>query len=550
MRKVLSLIAVVLCGLPAMAGDDGEVRRHSVADSQLQSMGITAPSALVDETSACAVYGVPTGGFVVVNKQAGGEELVLGYSSSVYTPGQMPCGFNWWLNAVNEVQQHGAVKRDSSRKYTPVLNLLSTQWGQDAPYNNKCPAINGQRPPSGCVATAMAQVMNYYRWPEQGQGTGGYYVNDQYTPAEVNGTYDWDRMPTGKGKSVMTENIKKAVSTLLFDCGKAVKMQYDIEGSGAFQFDQALALARNFQYDSLSLQYCDRALYPDADVWMDMISAELQAGRPILYSGMDAKADGGHSFILSGIDENGKVYVNWGWDGYGDGYYAVDLLDANNGEFEFSKDQEMNIGIKPMDLSGPDGVYRSKWAVYYSAEPSLTADRQQLRLPYYYVYNAHFLPFVGDVGLYLQSTDGQGYAQLCLLEEMTTEELNYGDGYTNLVAKGDHYTYTPLIISFDQLPEGCYQVWWGSKAVQDTEVQQMLDEDTGAPFTPFYIAKNDDGTLSYSTQEITTTAIRTVTSDSDGASARYYRLDGRPAGAAHRGLTIVRQGSTLRKVIR
>ena len=78
----------------------------------------------------------------------------------------------------------------------------------------------------------------------------------------------------------------------------------------------------------------------------------------------------------------------------------------------------------------------------------------------------------------------------------------------------------------------------------------MLDVDTGAPFTPFYIEQNDDGTLSYSTQEITTTAIRTVTSDSDGASARYYRLDGRPAGAAHRGLTIVRQGSTLRKVIR
>ena len=542
MRRLFFLTLTVVSWLSAAAIDRTAAAMQRIADRQLNAMGIAETSALLDETPACAIYGSSAGGFVVVNRNADGRQ-VLGYSTSVYTPGHMPCGFDWWLNAVSEAQQHGSLKRASSRKYNPVDNFLKTRWGQDAPYNEKCPKLSGKRPPAGCIATAMAQVMRYYEWPAQGQGMGGYYLNNHFVDEAVDGTYSWDKMLNVPYSAGTKKDIRAAVSTLLYDCGKAVKMQYDLDGSGAYQFDQALALARHFQYDSLSLQYCERYLY-DTDQWMDLIDGEIQAGRPILYSADDANGSGGHAFVFSGIDADGNVWVNWGWTGSGDGYYAVDLLDVS--PYRFANGQEMNIGIKPMASTGPDGVYRSKWAVYLSAAPAVTPDHRHLTIPYYYIYNAHFLPFTGSVGLYIRSTDGQGYGQLKLVKEMATQELAYGEGYTNI---NDDNTYEPVELSFDELPIGCYQVCWASKAVQETDVQAMLDENSAQLSAPFFMAKNDNGTLSCSDQEITT-AVRAVATQTADAASRYYRPDGRPATAAGRGLTIIRQGSTVRKIVR
>lgn len=551
-RGFYVILATLVCLSASAVDNDQQLRR--LADRQLSAMGITAPSELMAEREACAVYGVSTGGFVVLSKQAG-EDQVLGYSASTFDAGHMPCGFQWWLKAVDEALQQGATVR-RAKKYNRVENFLKTTWHQDTPFNDKCPTYKDSKTrqeehmPAGCIATSMAQVMRYYEWPAQGQGMGGYYVNDNYVEAAVDGVYDWSNMPNVPYSAGTKKSIKEAVSTLLFDCGKAVKMEYDPDGSGALTVDQALALARNFQYDSLALQYCDRAFY-SSDQWMEMIDNEIQNRRPILYGGFDKKGDGGHSFVFCGIDEDGMVYVNWGWggNGAGDGFYAVDLLDVK--PYQFSEGQEMNIGIKPMSPSGSSGTYHSKWSAYYFTDPTATKTPSgwKMRIDYYYLYNAHFLPFLGDVGLYIQSTDGKDYSQLKLLETMSTDQMEYGWAYTN-IDFDNNGTYKAVDISFDELPEGCYKVTLASKDSRESECQPMLADDTGTYKEPFYMAMAEDGTLTIAKEEIKEipSSIRTQTFDETSAPV-YYRIDGTKTSTPQRGITIVRQGSQVRKMI-
>lgn len=538
MRQLLILfltgIAVAVSG-----ADQRDERQLQTAVRQLQQMGISDRPVMMAETETYAVYGAQTGGFVVVGRQDDGQ--VLGYSSTVYDAGHMPCGLRWWLGAVDEALQQGATTR-RAKKYSPVDNFLKTTWGQGTPYNDQCPRIKKQRPPAGCIATALAQVLRYYEWPAQGQGKGGYYIGDNYVEANVDGVYDWANMPYVSYGATTKSAIKKAVATLVYDCGKATRMAYDLEGSGAIAPDQALALARNFQYDSLALQYCDRVFY-SSDQWMEMINAEIQARRPILYAANDKSDAGGHAFVFSGIDEDGKVWVNWGWDGDGDGFYAVDLLDVSG--YKFSEEQKMNIGIQPMSAEGPTGSYQSKWAVYYFTNPTVV-DKQQLRVSYYYVYNAHFLPFTGDVGLMVESTDGQGYAKLKLLEEMAPEALEYGWGYTNLT--DDDSSIEPLVISFDELPTGCYKLTWVSKDVREEVYQVMLNEDSGKLQQPFYLEKAADGTLTLADEEITSDIRQPRTTHDE--QPVYYRLDGTRSSKPLRGISIIRQGTQVHKVIR
>lgn len=545
MRKLLAVMLLAGAALASYGADVQEQRRQRTAARQLQQMGITSDPAKLAESEGYVVYGAAAGGFVVLNKYGDGTQ-VLGYSPSAYVPDKMPCGLQWWLRHVDQALQHGAAAR-RARKYSQVDNFLKTRWDQGTPYNDRCPIIDKSHAPAGCIATALAQVLRYYEWPAQGQGMGGYTVNDNYVEEAVNGVYNWTNMPYVTYGAATKQAIKTAVATLVYDCGKASRMSYTAEGSGAFTNDQALALARNFQYDSLALQYCERVFY-SSEQWMSMIDAELQARRPILYAATDAEGQGAHAFVLSGIDKSGMVYVNWGWGGAGDGFYEVDLLDVPG--YKFSQGQEMNIGIQPMPESGPTGTYHSRWSVYYFAKPAVSSRQRKLTIPYYFVYNAHFLPFTGQVGLFVESTDGKGYAQLKLLEQMSPGAIEYGKGYTNLHAdEQDNYDYDPIEVDFDELPAGAYKLTWVSKDHRESAPQSMLCEDTDwLKQSTFYLSKANNGTLTVSNEEIAS-GLR-LPSVSESLPLQYYRLDGTAAAAPRRGITIVRQGSSVRKVIR
>ncbi len=561
MKRTALLLAVALL---TIAKANAQVKESShenllarTASAQLSKMGISAQPRLLARNDGYAVYGATEGGFVVMSDDKT-DPQVLGYSTSAWKPDRQPCGFRWWLEAVGKSMSAGndataGTSRPwkASGGFIAVPNFLKTKWGQGTPYNDKCPYDGTTKAPTGCIATAMAQVMRYYEWPAQGQGMGMYTVGDNRTPVveEVSSVYNWSGLPNVAYNANTKASIKNIVASLMYDCGIASKMNYAADGSGAYDWDQALALARNFQYDSLSLRRCERSLYSD-DEWIDLIATEMEAKRPILFSG-SSEASGGHAFVFCGMDSDGRVYVNWGWNGDYDGYYAINSIKPEyKGQTveDFSEDQSMNIGIRPMDINGPQGEYVSKWAAYDLADATLSNNGRQLQVPYYYLYNVQYLPFSGTVGLLFHRTDANTDDVLVAIEEYDGEPLECYNGFTNMeYDRRGRMTYDPVTVSTTLLPAGQYQVTWTSKAVQESVARPIVSSDNGAPVPAFYLEKDANGRLTLSDQEFPS-GISHITADGN-ASTVCFDIAGRQKAAQHRGLTIVRQGGTARKVI-
>lgn len=292
-------------------------------------------------------------GFVVIAKDDRFRE-VLGYSQTAYQD-TMPCGFKWWLDQIDATMKltNGSVESYMPRQLnaalkTSVQPMITTKWGQQKPFNDNCVyKLNGKsyRFVTGCIATAMAQIMNYYKYPEKGHGTNSYVRrfnegNIAISADFSQSTYDWENMLddySSYSNSSLKDSHTQAVAKLMSDCGVSVNMQYNGNASSASQADVPAALRYYFSYDEFATHY-----FRDnrtASQWMEMIYDELSNNRPILYGG--SSSQGGHAFILHGYNEEGLVYVNWGWNGNSDGYFDIDLL--NPDDYSFKSDQEMVI---------------------------------------------------------------------------------------------------------------------------------------------------------------------------------------------------------------
>ena len=315
---------------------------------------------------AFTVMGYNNGGFVIVSN----DDLlpaVIAYSNTVFDKNTSNAGFKWYLSAVEEAI-NGIVKAgkprtmiapDQSKYAAKIPSFVTSIWGQEKPYNNLCPegTTSGTgswqgygstgRTVTGCVATAMAQIMYYNRWPEKGTGgTHSVYVK------QANGTkkivtvnyeesfYDYANM-IDSYKGHYSKEQGDAVAKLMLDCGVAADMNYATDGSGTYTENAARGLRRNFGYPETT-QMLKRRRYSE-QAWMDIIYNEINERRAILYTGVDNK-NGGHAFVLSGYDETGKVWINWGWDGASDGFYDIALLNPKS--YKFSEDQDMIIGIE------------------------------------------------------------------------------------------------------------------------------------------------------------------------------------------------------------
>ena len=232
-----------------------------------------------------------------------------------------------------------------------VEPLLTTRWGQDAPYNGRCPEkTNAQGEPQhcrvGCVACAMAQVLNFHEHPAVGTGTGTNMFNTALTVNYGEARYAWDAMLDSYGNGY-TEAEADAVATLMFHCGVAVNMIYGLESSStftAFANNMTTALSRYFGYDASTLRSLNRSQYTK-DEWLQVIREELSAGRPVIYSG-NSPSMGGHTWVVDGYDAEGRLHMNWGWLGRSNGYYDADL---NVPGLDFSQKQSVVIGIRPVD---------------------------------------------------------------------------------------------------------------------------------------------------------------------------------------------------------
>lgn len=239
--------------------------------------------------------------------------------------------------------------RSITAERTPIEPLVKVLWNQDAPYNDLCPMDGAQRSMTGCVATAMAQVLQYHRWPARGQGTNSYYNGDKLITHDFTKVaFDWDNMLDTYKPGSYTMAQGNAVAELMLACGMAVNMQYTSVESGAFSSLLTDNLFKYLGYD-MGAKYELRAFH-SSERWNALIYSELAAGRPVIYDGQSMS--GGHCFVCDGYSENNLFHINWGWGGMANGYYLLSALDPvdvgiGGGLGSFNIDQDAIIGIQP-----------------------------------------------------------------------------------------------------------------------------------------------------------------------------------------------------------
>ena len=382
---LLLLSLMLLLSVSAIAGPRSYQQAKAIAQRQAAMLGIemdaevaasakAAPRMSVSSAvspSATCYYVFANGedkGFTIVSGDDRMPEVV-GYSAQgTYDPDHLPANYVGFMKAYQETveallkgdaQVSGGLaevrqwraERAGSAAVAPLLDGI--KWDQREPYNNMCPLYKGtNRSVTGCVATAMAQVMMYYQYPKELETTIKAYNTQTYgiqIPEISSGaTYDWDNMLPDYSKSDYNSAQADAVAKLMYHCGAAVKMDYG-PSSGA-NVTPAI-LATYFGYDADLMQDLTRTVFT-LQQWMTLIDNELKAKRPILYSGQ--ASDEGHEFVCDGSDGKGLYHINWGWGGYQDGYFDLTILQPQKGGAGsgsavdgYNRNCSMIIGIAP-----------------------------------------------------------------------------------------------------------------------------------------------------------------------------------------------------------
>ena len=324
------------------------------------------------------VFDINGEGFVIVS----GDERVrpiLAYSFNSPMSEELNPEVGYWLRGyesqIAEVTESDATQSESVKRswinlvmmpysddpvgsLQDIPALMTTRWNQSNPYNTLCPydSTNHLRTVVGCVATAMAQIMRYWRYPAYGEGfhTYSYGRLGEISADFENTSYLWHIMPNICNEFSQEAEVT-ATATISYHCGVAVDMMYGAS-SGAYSecgywTDRCAvsAFVDNFKYDS-SIAFSNRYGIADS-VWLAILDNELANRRPVYYHGSDST--GGHAFVLDGSDLEGRYHFNWGWGGYCDGFYTVDDLaprsggPGGNATYTFNQNQGIIYNIKP-----------------------------------------------------------------------------------------------------------------------------------------------------------------------------------------------------------
>ncbi len=320
---------------------------------------ITPAKEYINETEPFYAFNRGEGeGFVLLS---GDDELptIIGYADSgSFSYENMPDALKFYLDeytAYVTAVQTGKAVYIAPQAYTPeqaIEPLIKTKWNQNIPYCLMCPIIDGDYTPSGCVATAMAQVMKYYNYPAQGRGSHTYQrVDGEVTVDFSQSHYDWANMLDVYNEGEYNEEQGNAVAKLMHDLGVAVDMNYALGGSGAYSANIAPALIEYFGYDENAIEI--HRDYMSTAEYMNTIYTELAAGRPLLY-GAAALNGGGHQFVCDGMDANGMLHINWGWGGVSDGYFDLNYMDpmtqgigGSNGNSGYIVGASIIINVQP-----------------------------------------------------------------------------------------------------------------------------------------------------------------------------------------------------------
>ena len=311
------------------------MQRAKMSSSAVQPMRLAYTQAQPDNTPALYIFNntQQDSGFVIVSAEDN-TRTILGYADNgSFDEQEMPANMRFWLqmyaDEIARASQQPALRQTTDDTTYPAVSPLlgSIEWGQDEPYNNLCPILNGDRCVTGCVATAATQIMYHYQYPVKGKGSHSYTWNGQTLSANFGSTtYNWaDMLPVYSGAGYTTTQAD-AVATLMSHMGIACDMNYDTNtngGSGAVSNSALQALIRYFDYDA-AIRVLPKD-YMDESEMLGIIAQDLQAGHPIFMSGRTTN-DEGHAFVLDGMQTNGYVHINWGWDGYSNGYFAISAM--------------------------------------------------------------------------------------------------------------------------------------------------------------------------------------------------------------------------------
>lgn len=385
-------------------------------------------------------------GFVVVSGDERMPEILAYSDQNDFDVDNIPPSVQYWFDCYEEAFLELNDSDKPTSKQLEYVNpngvaplLGNNTWGQSDPYNRLCPSLRNVRCVTGCVATAMAQVMKYHKYPNTGKGNINYYTytNSFHLQNDFGSIqFQWDKMLDAYNKS-FTQEEANAVAELMFACGTSVQMDYCTGaqgGSGAYQTDLVKAFVDNFFYDDdaafMSRKYCS------IEDWHQILINELNAGRPVNYAGQSAR-DGGHSFVFDGykasVDNNYPYYhVNWGWNGDCDGYYQIaNLHPSENGQYGtytgFNNNQQMAIGIKPEDGIDEGMLYLSTPNLYISSSTVKAGDK--LKVYSASCINFSYKPFSGFLRVLLISLDDGSET---ILGESRVKMLNYLQEQSNL----------------------------------------------------------------------------------------------------------------------
>lgn len=307
---------------------------------------------------------IPSSYIIVSNDERMKNVLAYGGNAS-WNDDDIPEGLLYLLTTYQQqydlLQTGNLSKRDNliNISIPEVSSLMTTIWHQEYPYNKLCP----EKCPSGCVATAMSQVMKYHQYPSCGSGNFSYTSRTRKYRCSYDfssAIFDWNTIENSYSTSIISSQNTESISQLTYACGVSVGMDYNTNGSGAYMSDVPYAMINFFSYNK-NVSFRDRTYY-GAEEWYQMLCNELVNGRPVIYGGVDSK-EGGHAFVIDGCSSDlRKFHVNWGWGGKYDGFYELDALDPQI--YKFSSYQDMVINISP-DIVGEfeDVFYAEKFSV-------------------------------------------------------------------------------------------------------------------------------------------------------------------------------------------
>ncbi len=587
MKKIVLFLGLTVLTWSAAAASRSIEEMRTIAAKQLhRSMSATTARRmsaaaqsprLLRITDAYAVFApADNESFVIISRDES-RRPVLGYAATPFPTTDMPDGLQWYLQQVELTANSQQSSRRNAATYTATENFVTTTWDQGHPFNLLTP----NKYPSGCVATSIAQCMNYCQWPESAEFEGTCRVTkivnhrekSERQTLDISSTYTWPYKDNYSNRGRTQDNIAE----LLRDCGYATYMNYSDDGSGTASYLAGIALTHIFNYPDACIRYRPRDYCTSQDEWAQIIYDELMAKRPVYYGASD-ESFGGHAFLLSGIDEDGLVYVNWGWRGTADGFFDLADLNPKQGsrEMHFNNGADIVFGFKPIAEADdkPEVLIYAYSGKPYTFRWGTATDDDEVEhhtlyceLPYGFL-NVQPADFNGVFGLFADDlTDGSSWVIAPELRD--PEEIPSGYGYCGDEEQWADFAFYYYIDGEAGLTPGhTYRMSFGSYDPREGRWHSIMSDYGEVAYEITYTGDPATSTVSedYTTPPVLT-GIYSVKADGNNhidafsAVTRVYDQTGRlvhTAPTAHfnlwnvttRGILIVDDGRTRRKVVR